>query len=130
MTVVVRRTSNLDGGRRALSDISLQPRQHSLCAWLTSVTAMESSFCNGSAFQSPMGLTLLCLAPGCAVRQASLIATLETPLMPFWIWLASGDSLIRAVIGGALVWCRGRGYPLPTAGQERRLNSCDIERCR
>ena len=37
-----------------------------------------------------------------AVR--SLIATLETPLMPFWVWLAFQETpTARALIGGALV---------------------------
>lgn len=36
--------------------------------------------------------------------QAALIATLETPLMPFWIWLAFQEvPAPRALIGGALV---------------------------
>jgi drug/metabolite transporter (DMT)-like permease len=36
--------------------------------------------------------------------QASLIATLETPLMPFWVWLAFHEPpSARALIGGALV---------------------------
>jgi len=36
--------------------------------------------------------------------QASLIATLETPLMPFWVWLAFQEvPSIRALVGGALV---------------------------
>jgi drug/metabolite transporter (DMT)-like permease len=36
--------------------------------------------------------------------QASLIATLETPLMPFWIWVAFREvPAIHALIGGALV---------------------------
>lgn len=36
--------------------------------------------------------------------QAALIATLETPLMPFWIWLAFQEMpSSRALIGGALV---------------------------
>ncbi|WP_441235884.1 DMT family transporter [Bradyrhizobium sp. 930_D9_N1_4] len=36
--------------------------------------------------------------------QASLIATLETPLMPFWIWAAFGEvPAVHALIGGALV---------------------------
>jgi drug/metabolite transporter (DMT)-like permease len=36
--------------------------------------------------------------------QASLIATLETPLMPFWVWLAFAEVPgSRALIGGALV---------------------------
>jgi drug/metabolite transporter (DMT)-like permease len=36
--------------------------------------------------------------------QAALIATLETPLMPFWIWLAFQEMpSSRTVLGGALV---------------------------
>jgi drug/metabolite transporter (DMT)-like permease len=36
--------------------------------------------------------------------QAALIATLETPLMPFWVWLAFQEApSSRALIGGALV---------------------------
>ncbi|UPK39949.1 DMT family transporter [Bradyrhizobium sp. 186] len=36
--------------------------------------------------------------------QASLIATLETPLMPFWVWVAFQEvPAVHALIGGALV---------------------------
>ena len=36
--------------------------------------------------------------------QASLIATLETPLMAFWIWMGFGEvPAVYALIGGALV---------------------------
>jgi drug/metabolite transporter (DMT)-like permease len=36
--------------------------------------------------------------------QASLIATLETPLMPFWVWLAFAEvPSLHALAGGALV---------------------------
>ena len=36
--------------------------------------------------------------------QAALISTLETPLMPFWVWLAFHETpSARALIGGALV---------------------------
>ena len=36
--------------------------------------------------------------------QATLIATLETPLMPFWIWLAFQEApAARTLVGGALV---------------------------
>jgi drug/metabolite transporter (DMT)-like permease len=36
--------------------------------------------------------------------QATLVATLETPLMPFWIWLAFQEAPApRALVGGALV---------------------------
>ena len=36
--------------------------------------------------------------------QASLIATLESPLMPFWMWLAFQEVPTKhALVGGALV---------------------------
>jgi drug/metabolite transporter (DMT)-like permease len=36
--------------------------------------------------------------------QATLIATLETPLMPFWVWVAFQEiPAPRALVGGALV---------------------------
>jgi drug/metabolite transporter (DMT)-like permease len=36
--------------------------------------------------------------------QATLIGTLETPLMPFWVWLAFQEvPAPRALVGGALV---------------------------
>ena len=36
--------------------------------------------------------------------QASLIATLETPLMPFWVFIAFGEiPTLRALVGGTLV---------------------------
>jgi drug/metabolite transporter (DMT)-like permease len=36
--------------------------------------------------------------------QAALIATLETPLMPFWVWFAFQEMpSSRALVGGALV---------------------------
>lgn len=40
----------------------------------------------------------------CRRGQATLIGTLETPLMPFWVWLAFQDIPSgRALIGGPLV---------------------------
>jgi drug/metabolite transporter (DMT)-like permease len=36
--------------------------------------------------------------------QAALISTLETPLMPFWVWLAFHETpSLRTLAGGALV---------------------------
>jgi drug/metabolite transporter (DMT)-like permease len=36
--------------------------------------------------------------------QAALISTLETPLMPFWIWVGFGEvPTLRVLVGGALV---------------------------
>jgi len=55
--------------------------------------------------QVGMGLTLFTLGSRYLPSgQASLIATLETPLMTFWVWLAFHElPSARAMIGGALV---------------------------
>src|SRR5215813_2260199 len=55
--------------------------------------------------QVGLGLTLFSLGSRFLPSgQASLIATLETPLMAFWVWLAFHDvPSPRALIGGALV---------------------------
>jgi len=56
-------------------------------------------------FQVATGLTLFFLALRLLPSgQAALISTLETPLMPFWVWLAFHEIPgSRALIGGALV---------------------------
>jgi drug/metabolite transporter (DMT)-like permease len=56
-------------------------------------------------FQVALGLTLFFLGSRLLPSgQASLIATLETPLMPFWVWLAFQEAPTqRAVVGGVLV---------------------------
>ena len=56
-------------------------------------------------FQVALGLTLFVLGSRLLPSgRASLIATLETPLMPFWIWLAFQEvPTLRALLGGALV---------------------------
>jgi drug/metabolite transporter (DMT)-like permease len=55
--------------------------------------------------QVAMGLTFYALGSRLLPSgEASLIATLETPLMPFWIWLAFSEvPSLRALAGGALV---------------------------
>jgi drug/metabolite transporter (DMT)-like permease len=52
-----------------------------------------------------LGLTLFVLGSRLLPSgQATLIATLETPLMPFWVWLAFQQvPAPRALVGGALV---------------------------
>jgi drug/metabolite transporter (DMT)-like permease len=73
---------------------------------ITSVTAMDFFvLAMFGFFQVAMGLTLFVLGSRLLPSgQASLIATLETPLMPFWIWLAFQEiPSSRALIGGALV---------------------------
>jgi drug/metabolite transporter (DMT)-like permease len=56
-------------------------------------------------FQVALGLTLFMVGSRLLPSgQATLIATLETPLMPFWIWLAFREvPSSRALVGGALV---------------------------
>jgi len=56
-------------------------------------------------FQVALGLTLFFLSlRRLPSGQAALIATLETPLMPFWIWLVFGEApTLQVLAGGALV---------------------------
>jgi drug/metabolite transporter (DMT)-like permease len=56
-------------------------------------------------FQVALGLSLFVLGSRLLPSgQATLIATLETPLMPFWVWLAFQEiPAPRALVGGALV---------------------------
>jgi drug/metabolite transporter (DMT)-like permease len=56
-------------------------------------------------FQVALGLTFYMLGSRLLPSgQASLIATLETPLMPFWIWVAFREiPAVHALIGAALV---------------------------
>jgi drug/metabolite transporter (DMT)-like permease len=56
-------------------------------------------------FQVGLGLSLFVLGSRLLPSgQATLIATLETPLMPFWIWLAFHEvPSSRTLVGGALV---------------------------
>jgi drug/metabolite transporter (DMT)-like permease len=56
-------------------------------------------------FQVALGLTLFMLGSRLLPSgQATLVATLETPLMPFWVWLAFQEvPSSRALVGGALV---------------------------
>ena len=56
-------------------------------------------------FQIALGLSLFVLGSRLLPSgQATLIATLETPLMPFWVWVAFQEvPAPRALLGGALV---------------------------
>lgn len=56
-------------------------------------------------FQVAVGLTLFFIGSRfLPSSQAALISTLETPLMPFWVWLAFSEvPAFRVFIGGALV---------------------------
>ena len=54
-------------------------------------------------FQVALGLTLFLLGSRLLPSgQAALISTLETPLMPFWIWLAfAGGARLRGLSSAA-----------------------------
>ena len=56
-------------------------------------------------FQVAIGLSLFFIGSRfLPSSQAALISTLETPLMPFWVWLAFSEvPTVRVFIGGALV---------------------------
>jgi drug/metabolite transporter (DMT)-like permease len=56
-------------------------------------------------FQVALGLTLFFLGSRLLPSsQAALISTLETPLMPFWIWVGFSEvPTLRVLAGGALV---------------------------
>jgi drug/metabolite transporter (DMT)-like permease len=73
---------------------------------ITTVTAHDIGIlAMFGGLQVAMGLTLFVL--GSRFRpsaEASLIATLETPLMVFWVWVAFAEvPAPRALVGGALV---------------------------
>jgi drug/metabolite transporter (DMT)-like permease len=71
-----------------------------------SVSATELLvFAMFGCLQVAMGLTLFMLGSRLLPSgQAALIATLETPLMPFWVWLAFQEiPTTHALAGGALV---------------------------
>ena len=55
--------------------------------------------------QVALGLTLFFLGSRLLPSgQAALISTLETPLMPFWIWVGFAEvPTLRVLVGGALV---------------------------
>jgi drug/metabolite transporter (DMT)-like permease len=73
---------------------------------ITSVTGMDLfTLAMFGFFQVALGLTLFFLGSRLLPSsQAALISTLETPLMPFWIWLAFAEiPALRVLLGGALV---------------------------
>lgn len=107
MTVIVRQHRNTSMvAAAALSNIlgcvvSL-PFAHGIAA----VTAHDVFIFAMFGFcQVALGLSLYMLGSRLLPSgQAALIATLETPLMPFWVWLAFQEAPgSRALIGGALV---------------------------
>ncbi|AZO22635.1 EamA/RhaT family transporter [Mesorhizobium sp. M1E.F.Ca.ET.045.02.1.1] len=53
--------------------------------------------------------------------QASLIGALETPLAPFWVWLAFGETpSLSTLVGGGIITASTVGYLLAMAGLAAR----------
>jgi drug/metabolite transporter (DMT)-like permease len=107
MTVTVRRHKNTPMVAAAvlsnlLGGLVSVPFAHGLLAVTATDLAVLALF---GFLQVGLGLTLFMLGSRVLPSgQATLIATLETPLMPFWIWLAFHDAPApRALVGGALV---------------------------
>jgi drug/metabolite transporter (DMT)-like permease len=76
-------------------------------------------------FQVGLGLTFFALGSRYLPSgQASLIATLETPLMPFWVWLAFQEvPSVRALAGGVLVM----GAVIFEITADNRVRSANIQ---
>jgi drug/metabolite transporter (DMT)-like permease len=107
MTVVVRRhkgTSMVAAAALSnlLGSIVSIPFAHAITAVTSTDLVVLAAF---GFFQVALGLTLFMLGSRLLPSgQATLIATLETPLMPFWVWLPFQETPApRALIGGALV---------------------------
>jgi drug/metabolite transporter (DMT)-like permease len=107
MTVAIRRYNQISMVAAAalsnfLGSLISVPFAHGI----TSVTAADVLIlAMFGFFQVALGLTLFVIGSRhLPSGQASLIATLETPLMPFWVWLAFQElPTSRALAGGALV---------------------------
>jgi drug/metabolite transporter (DMT)-like permease len=107
MTVAIRRHQNTPMvAAAALSNVLGSFVGAFFADGITSVTAADLVIlAMFGFFQVALGLTLYVLGSRLLPSgQASLIATLETPLMPFWVWLAFQETPApRALVGGALV---------------------------
>jgi drug/metabolite transporter (DMT)-like permease len=107
MTVVVRQHRNTSMvAAAALSNILGCIVSIPFAHGITAVTGFDLFiFAMFGFFQVALGLTLYMLGSRLLPSgQAALIATLETPLMPFWVWLAFQETPSpRALVGGALV---------------------------
>jgi drug/metabolite transporter (DMT)-like permease len=107
MTVIVRQHRNTSMvAAAALSNILGCVVSLPLAQGIAAVTAHDLFIFAMFGFcQVALGLSLYMLGSRLLPSgQAALIATLETPLMPFWVWLAFQEAPgSRALIGGALV---------------------------
>ena len=106
MTVIVRRHRETPmAGASALSSLLGSVVSIPFAHGITSVTPHDLMLFVGFGFQIAIGLTLFIVGSRLLPSgQAALLATLETPLMPFWIFLAFGDvPATHQLVGGALV---------------------------
>jgi drug/metabolite transporter (DMT)-like permease len=107
MTVVVRRhreTSMVAAAALSnfLGSLVSLPFAHDIAHVSGNSLAVLAMF---GCLQVALGLTFYMLGSRLLPSgQASLIATLETPLMAFWIWVAFSEvPAVHALIGGTLV---------------------------
>ena len=131
MTVAVRRHKEISMvAAAALSNLLGSLVSIPFAHGIASVTGTDILlFAMFGFFQVALGLTLFVLGSRLLPSgQASLIATLETPLMPFWVWLAFQEvPASHALVGGALVMAaviadivgdiRAKGYRLGANAQ-------------
>jgi drug/metabolite transporter (DMT)-like permease len=107
MTVTVRRHKDTPMvAAAAISNLLGSAVSIPFAGGITGVTAADLIiFAMFGFFQVALGLTLFMLGSRLLPSgQATLIGTLETPLMPFWVWLAFQEvPSSRALLGGALV---------------------------
>jgi drug/metabolite transporter (DMT)-like permease len=106
MTVVVRRHRETPmAAASALSSLLGSVVSLPFAHGIASVTPHDLLLFVGFGFQIAIGLTFFIVGSRLLPSgQAALIATLETPLMPFWIFLAFGEvPAAHQLIGGALV---------------------------
>ena len=107
MTVIVRQHRNTSMvAAAALSNILGCVVSIPFAQGIAAVTGFDLFiFAMFGFFQVALGLTLYMLGSRLLPSgQAALIATLETPLMPFWVWFAFQEvPSSRALVGGALV---------------------------
>src|SRR5450631_409219 len=106
MTVAVRRHKNTPMvAAAALSNVLGSLVSIPFAQSITAVTGVDVFvLAMFGFFQVALGLTLFFLGSRLLPSgQASLIATLETPLMPFWVWLAFQEiPALRALVGAVL----------------------------
>jgi len=107
MTVMLRRHKNTSMVAAAalsniLGSIVSIPFAHGITAVTGADILILAMF---GCLQVSLGLTLFFLGSRLLPSgQAALISTLETPLMPFWIWVGFAEiPALRVFIGGALV---------------------------